>query len=117
MRYLNSSHTYSGVQVGSASTGFVPACSTFLIEHLETAGLHRSSVRAGISLKAQRVQFSCPDHSISIVESPLFLANDQMFWVGKTFDRLIERTRSVSVEQSAEDMVGEESESSCALPG
>ena len=51
MKYSNPIHTYSSVQVDSASTGFVLACTTFLIEHLETAGLHRGSVKAGVFLE------------------------------------------------------------------
>jgi len=117
MRYSNTPHTYSSVQVGNVSTGFVPACSTFLVEHLKTAGLHRGSVKAEIITGRQHSRFSGQDPSISVVEFLLFLASDRIFWAGKNSDRLIERTQSVSVEQSAEDMVGEESESSCALPG
>lgn len=65
----------------------------------------------------QHSRFSCLDLSISIVEFLLFLASDRIFWVGKTFGQLIGRTQSVSVEQSVEGMIGEESESSCVLPG
>ena len=119
-RYSNPLHTYSGVQVDGACTGFVFACSTFLIEHLETARLHRGSVKAKIfpkdNTERQHSRFSCQDLSISIVEFLLFLPSGQIFWVGKTSDRLIERMQSASVEQSAEDMIGEESGSSCALP-
>jgi hypothetical protein len=82
MRYSNPLHTYSSVQVDSASTGFVPACSTFLIEHLETTGLHRGSIKAGISLEDNTHDFHAQISPSPLRSSFFFLPVTEYFgWV------------------------------------
>jgi hypothetical protein len=82
MRYSNPLHTYSSVQVDSAGTGFVPACSTFLIEHLETAGLHRGSVKAGIFLEDNTHDFHAQISPFPLWSSFFFLPAIEYFgWV------------------------------------
>jgi hypothetical protein len=82
MRYSNSLHTYSSVQVDSVCTEFVPACSTFLIEHLEAAGLHRGSVKAAIFLEDNTHDFHAQISPFPLRSSFFFLPETEYFgWV------------------------------------
>ena len=80
MRYPNPLHTYSSVQVDSANTGFVPACTAFLIEHLETARLHHDLVKAGIFLKDTTYDFHAQIFPSPLWSSFLFLPMSEYFW-------------------------------------
>lgn len=80
--YSNPLHTYSSVQVDSASTGFVPACATFLIEHLEAAGLHHDLVKAGICSEDNTHDFHAQISPSPLWSSFFFLPAAEYFgWV------------------------------------
>jgi len=82
MRYSNPLHTYSSVQVDSANTGFVLTCPTFLIEHLETAGLHRGSVKSGIFPEDKTHDFHAQVSPSPLWSSFFFLPATEYFgWV------------------------------------
>jgi hypothetical protein len=82
MKYSNPLHTYSSVQIDGASTGFVPACTTFLIEHLEAAGLHRGLVRAGICPEDNTHDFHAQISPSPLWSSFFFLPSTEYFgWV------------------------------------
>jgi len=82
MEYSNPLHTYSSVEVDSTSTGLVSACSTFLIEHLKAAGLHRGSVNAGIFLEDHTHDFHAQISPSPLWSSFFFLPATEYFgWV------------------------------------